>query len=414
MKLKSFFILLAVLFIAGCSLPENTIRKDTKTINITKQTARLIEAENDFGFELFQHVFSSETRYENIMVSPLSVSLALAMTYNGADGETKAAMGKALKIQGLTPQEINNSYFDLINSLKSLDPKVLLEIANAIFYRDDFEVESKFMSINKTYYDSEISALDFEAQLQALKTINGWVTEKTHDKIQSIIDRISPQQVMFLVNAIYFKGTWQKEFNEDRTKKLPFYLENGESVKTETMQRLDTLPYMSNDLFSAVKLPYGTENYNMYIFLPEKGKTLQEIAGKLNKDNWETWMKNFQLTERVDIKFPRFKYSYDVNLNDALTKMGMGIALSGAADFSGINKNRNLHIDFVKHKSFIEVNEEGTEAAAVTSVGVRMVSIGNSPKTIPFHVNRPFFYAITEKSTDAVLFMGTVKNPQLN
>jgi serpin B len=163
-----------------------------------------------------------------------------------------------------------------------------------------------------------------------------------------------------------------------------------------------------------VKLSYGTENYNMYIFLPEKGKTLQEIAGKLNKDNWETWMKNFQLTERVDIKFPRFKYSYDVNLNDALTKMGMGIALSGAADFSGINKNRNLHIDFVKHKSFIEVNEEGTEAAAVTSVGVRMVSIGNSPKTVPFHVNRPFFYAITEKNTDAVLFMGTVKNPQLN
>ena len=348
----------------------------------------------------------------HIMVSPLSVSLALAMTYNGADGETKTAMEKALKVYGLTPEEINNSYFDLVNALKSLDKKVLLEIANAIFYRNDFEVENEFISTNNYYYDAEVSALDFDRQQQALETINGWVAEKTHDKIPSILNEITPQQVMFLLNAIYFKGTWRQEFNEESTKKLPFYLENGESVETETMQRLDTLPYMSNDLFSAVELSYGKGNYNMYVFLPASGQRVNDIIDNLGKETWETWMESFQVTERVEIKFPRFKYEYKTKLNNALSKMGMGIAFTDAADFTGINKNGGLLIDFVKHKTFIEVNEEGTEAAAVTAVGMRLVSIGNGPDTVPFYVNRPFFYAITEKSTGAVLFMGTVKNPQ--
>jgi serpin B len=412
METKSFLILLAALFMAGCNLPGNSIEDDLEKINVTEKTARLIEAENDFGFELFQHVFETETEYENIMVSPLSVSLALAMTYNGADGETKTAMEKALKVYGLTPEEINNSYFDLVNALKSLDKKVLLEIANAIFYRNDFEVENEFISTNNYYYDAEVSALDFDRQQQALETINGWVAEKTHDKIPSILNEITPQQVMFLLNAIYFKGTWRQEFNEESTKKLPFYLENGESVETETMQRLDTLPYMSNDLFSAVELSYGKGNYNMYVFLPASGQRVNDIIDNLGKETWETWMESFQVTERVEIKFPRFKYEYKTKLNNALSKMGMGIAFTDAADFTGINKNGGLLIDFVKHKTFIEVNEEGTEAAAVTAVGMRLVSIGNGPDTVPFYVNRPFFYAITEKSTGAVLFMGTVKNPQ--
>ncbi|MGC9354267.1 MAG: serpin family protein, partial [Mariniphaga sp.] len=239
MKTKSVLILLTVLLFGGCNLPGNTEQED---LAVTEKTARLIETENQFGFELYQNVFASETEHENIMVSPLGVSLALAMTYNGADGETKTAMEKTLKVYGLTPEDINTSYRDLVNALKSLDPKVLLEIANAIFYRDDFEVENEFVSINKNYYDAEVSALDFGNEQQSLETINGWVAEKTHDKIESIIDRITRSHVMFLLNAIYFKGTWQKEFNEESTEQLPFYLENGESIQTEMMQRLDTLP----------------------------------------------------------------------------------------------------------------------------------------------------------------------------
>jgi serpin B len=410
MKIKSVSILLTAILLAGCNLPGNTPDED---LNVTEKTARLIEAENQFGFELYQNVFASETDYDNIMLSPLSVSLALAMTYNGADGETKTAMEKTLKVYGLTPEDINTSYRDLVQALKSLDPKVLLEIANAIFYRNDFQVENEFVSINKNYYDAEVSALDFGNEQQSLETINGWVAEKTHDKIESIIDRISRDHVMFLLNAIYFKGTWQKEFNEESTEKLPFYLENGENIQTEMMQRLDTLPFASNDLFNAIELNYGKGNYNMYVFLPENGRTLDELVNKLDKENWETWMESFQEVQSVDIKLPKFKYEYEIMLNDVLTEMGMGIAFTGAADFTGINRGGGLNIDYVKHKSFIEVNEEGTEAAAVTVVAIERTSVGG-PQKVPFVVNRPFLYAITEKSTGAVLFMGTVKNPLAN
>jgi len=410
MKTKLVLILLTVLLFAGCNLPGNTPDEE---LDVTEKTARLIDAENQFGFELYRHVFASETEYENIMVSPLSVSLALAMTYNGANGETKTAMKKTLKVYGLTPDDINTSYLDLVKALKSLDPKVLLEIANAIFYRDDFQVENEFVTINKYYYDAEVSALDFGNEQQSLETINGWVAEKTHDKIETIIDRISRDHVMFLLNAIYFKGTWQKEFNEESTEKLPFYLGNDENIQTEMMQRLDTLPYMKNDLFSAIELSYGKGNYNMYVFLPETGRTLEEIVNKLDKDNWETWMKSFQEVQSVDIKLPKLKYEYEITLNDVLTDMGMGIAFTGGADFTGINRNGELNIDYVKHKTFIEVNEEGTEAAAVTVVAIERTSVGG-PEKVPFFVNRPFMYAITEKSTSAVLFMGTVKNPNSN
>lgn len=407
---RLLFLLFAIIFLAGCNLagdePENEI-------NITEKTARLIEAENEFGFELFKNVYATETESENIMVSPLSVSLALAMTYNGANGETQKAMEETLKLYGLTPDEINTSYHKLIEALKSLDPKVLLEIANAIYYRDDFQIENEFVSINKNYYDADVSPLDFGNEQESLEIINGWVAEKTHNKIESIIDRITRDHVMFLLNAIYFKGTWQKEFNEESTEELPFYPGNGENIQTDMMQRLDTLPYTSNDLFSAVELSYGKGNYNMYVFLPEIGRTLEEIVNKLDKDNWKTWMESFHETQNVDIKFPTFKYKYEITLNDVLTEMGMGIAFSGAADFTGINRGGSLNIDYVKHKSFIEVNEEGTEAAAVTVVAIERTSAGG-PTKVPFIVNRPFLYAITEKDTGAILFMGTVKKPQKN
>jgi serine protease inhibitor len=412
MKIKSILLLFAVLLFAGCNLPGSNIDDE---IEVTEKTARLIEAENDFGFELFQNVYNYETEYENIMISPLSVSLALAMTYNGADGETKTAMENTLKVNDLTPEEINESYQYLVEALKDLDPEVILEIANAIFYREDFEVENEFINTNEYYYDAKIEALDFGAQKEAVDIINGWVDKHTNHKIESILNRITPEQVMFLLNAIYFKGPWQKEFNEESTEELPFYLENSSTIRTETMQRLDTLPYMSyNNLFSAVKFSYGSKgSYNMFVFLPEEGRELQEIVDMLNKDNWETWMESFHETKSVDIRFPRFKYEYDITMNNVLTEMGMGIAFTGAADFTGINRKGNLFIDFVKHKSFIEVNEEGTEAAAVTVVAVALTAMPQQQK-VPFYVNRPFLYAITEKSTGAILFMGTVKNPGLN
>ncbi len=410
MKTIAIVILISSILLDGCIIPDNNPVENE--LQVTEKTAQLIRAENDFGFELYKHVFATEKKYENIMVSPLSVGLALAMTYNGANGETKEAMEKTLNVFGLTPQEINTSYRDLVSALKSLDPKVLLEIANAIFYRNDFHVEQPFIDLNQSFYNAEVAPLDFSNQQEALNIINGWVADKTHDKIESIINQINRNHVMFLLNAIYFKGTWQKEFNDENTKSLSFYTDDDSSIPVETMQRMDTLPYMANDLFSAIELPYGAGDFSMYVFLPEAGHALEEIVNKLDKEIWEHWMKSFQVTQGVDIKLPRFKYEYEIMLNDVLTTMGMGIAFTGAADFTGINKLGDLLIDYVKHKSFIEVNEEGTEAAAVTIVAIERTSAG--PEKVPFYVNRPFMYAITEKQTGAILFLGTVKNPSLN
>lgn len=406
MKTFTLFTLTAVLMMSSaCNLNDP---EDTSGIRLTEKAAQLVDAGNQFGFDLFQKTYANETDANNIMVSPVSVALALAMTYNGAETSTKEAMEKALRLQGLSRQEINESYQALIKGLQSIDPKVILEIANAIYYRQGFEVEPNFVNLNQKFYDAEISALDFSSP-SAVQTINDWVNGKTHGKIPTILDQITPMQVMFLLNAIYFKGTWAKEFNPKSTEEQPFYVQPGQPVQTKMMHRLDTLDYATTEDFSAIRLPYGKGNYNMYVFLPSEGKTPGDIVTKLNKQSWNDWMKSFRLTQTVDIMLPKFKYPYEIMLNDVLTDMGMGIAFTGAADFSGINRFGDLLIDYVKHKTFIDVNEEGTEAAAVTIVAIERTSVG--PTKTYFHVNKPFMYAITEKSTGAVMFIGTVKHP---
>lgn len=175
------------------------------------------------------------------------------------------------------------------------------------------------------------------------------------------------------------------------------------------MQLTDTVSYTSNDLFSAIRLPYGKGSYNMHIFLPNQGKTLSDISGALHPETWKSWMKEFGPAQKVEIKLPRFKYKYEIKLNDVLTTMGMGVAFTGMADFTGINRGGGLNIDYVKNKTFIEVNEEGTEAAAVTVVAIERTSVG--PEKPQFIANRPFMYAITEEKTGAILFMGTMKDP---
>lgn len=407
MKIFAIITLTVILMMSSsCNLDDP---EDTSGIPLTEKAAQLIDAGNQFGFDLFQKTYAYETDADNIMVSPVSVALALAMTYNGAETATKEAMEKTLRIQGLSRQEINESYQALIKGLQSIDPKVILEIANAIYYRQGFEVEPNFVSTNQKYYEAEISALDFSSP-SAVQTINDWVNGKTHGKIPTILDQITPSQVMFLLNAIYFKGTWAKEFNPKSTEEQPFNVQPGQPVQTMMMHRLDTLDYATAEDFSAIRLPYGKGNYNMYVFLPAEGKTPADIVKNLNKQNWNEWMKSFRLTQTVDIMLPKFKYPYEIKLNDVLTDMGMGIAFTGAADFSGINRFGDLLIDYVKHKTFIDVNEEGTEAAAVTIVAIDRTSAG--PSKTYFHVNRPFMYAITEKSTGAVLFIGTVSHPE--
>lgn len=383
---------------------------ENKIIDLDEKSAQLIEADNVFGLEMFQKV-REESDEENIMISPLSISVALAMAYNGADGDTKTEMEKALKLNGLTTDEINASYKMLIGELQSLDEDVIFEIANAIFYADIFNVKSGFLETNKNVYDAKVESLDFSSP-SAVNTINNWVADKTNDKITQIIDQLSPYDRMVLLNAIYFNGIWSNKFDEEGTHELNFHKSDGATIEIPMMNKLEKLEYTSNNLFKAIKMPYGNGQYNMVVFLPADENNSQDVIDEFSASNWKKWMDEFEMTDRVNITMPRFKFAFESGLNDILKKMGMQKAfMADLADFSKIT-DENLYISSVKHKSFIDVNETGTEAAAVTSVTFTTTSAGNEPTMVPFFVDKPFVFAITENDTDAILFIGELQNPE--
>lgn len=406
--MTTILILVMVLFFTSC---EKTEIDPQKKITVTEKSAKLIEADNAFGLELFREIAESEKQADNLMVSPLSVSLALAMTYNGAQGDTKTAMEKTLKLYGLTPDEINQTYQKLIQELKSVDKDVIFEIADAIFYRKGFSVEDNFISLNKTYYNADVTPLDFSSP-NAVKTINDWVADKTHDKIPTIINQITPQQVMILLNAIYFNGLWTNKFDKNGTHNLPFNLEPGGSIEVPMMKQENKIDYTTNSLFSAIRLPYGTGQYSMVVLLPGQNKSGDDILNQLTLSNWKEWMDDFELRDHVVVTMPRFKFAYEADLNKVLSGMGMEIAFKPSqANFKGISNQQDLYIDKVKHKTYIDVNESGTEAAAVTAVIVGVTSFDPTPK-IYFTVDKPFLFAITEKDTGAILFIGVVAKPE--
>jgi len=383
-----------------------------KTINLDEKSAQLIEADNTFGLEIFQKIRENSAE-ENVMISPLSISVALAMAYNGADNATKTEMEKTLKLFGLTPEEINASYKQLIEALQSVDEKVVFELANAIFYKNGFAVKPDFLNINRNNYDAEVSSLDFNSP-SAVETINNWVATKTHDKILSIIDQLNPDDRMVLLNAVYFNGIWTTEFEKEGTKLHNFTKNNGESIEVPMMNKEDKLEYISNSLFKAVKLPYGKGQYNMIVMLPAEDKNSQNIIDALSADNLTKWENEFKTEDHVVVTMPRFKFSFETSLNEVLNEMGMQKAFSGQADFSKITDQEDLFISSVRHKSFIDVNENGTEAAAVTSITFTTTSAGpgDTVQKIYFTVDKPFVFAITEKDTGAILFMGEVQNPE--
>jgi len=408
-KLLSISLLTVALF--ACN--KGTDDPGIKDITIDAKSEKLVEADNEFGLDLFKKVYDDPETPGNFMISPLSVSLALSMAYNGANTETKEEMKEAMRLDGLTPEEINNAYKSLVEALTSADDKVMMEVANSIWYRNNYSVQQSFLDINKNYYDAEVNAADFNNP-ETVDLINGWVSDKTHEKIPEIIKAIPSDAVMYLINAIYFNGTWTKEFNPESTQEFSFENEKGNYVVAELMGRKDSLNYFSNETFSAIELPYGKGNFNMMVMLPNYDKSVGEVIGQLSPSNWEKWQKAFVHTNSVDIRLPKYKIEFEIMLNDILKSMGMQQAFTTSADFSGINPARDLYISMVKHKTFVEVDEEGTEAAAVTIIGFTNTSVNPvGPQWIPFYCTRPFLFAITEKETGAILFMGKVGDPTL-
>ena len=364
--------------------------------------ASVASANTKFGFNLLTALREGEP-VENIFISPLSISIALTMTYNGAVGETERAMAEVLGIEELDRNAVNRSNATLRESLGNRGPKVEISIANSIWGRQGVVFNPDFLERNREFFEAEITALDFSAP-QALERINGWVDTNTNGKIKKIVQTIHPRTLIFLINAIYFKGSWQEEFNKSKTREDIFFLSDGSEKRVPMMRREAAYPYFRGEHFEAASLPYGDGDVSMYIFLPNHDSNLNEFLGGLNAENWASWISQFSVVrEDSSMILPRFKLEYEVKLNDTLKAMGMEIAFNSGADFSGMGPS--LFISEVRHKTFVEVNEEGTEAAAATVV----VGIESAPPI--FRVDRPFFFAIYDNRTKTILFMGIVWEP---
>lgn len=383
-----------------------------KQVNLTEKQKSLINTSNAFGFDFFKKAIAISGSETNMMVSPLSVSMALGMTRNGAATSTLEAMTNTLGFDGINDTEINESYKYIIETFTALDPKVKLQIANSIWYHNSFSVLQPFILTNQNYFNAEVTSMDF-SKPTAADIINAWVNEKTNTLIPEIIDQIPGDAVMYLVNAVYFKGQWKYQFEKDKTEQKSFHLYNGTELQVASMIQHETHPFYQGEGFTAIELPYNQGNYVMSILLPDAGKTVDDVISQLSQENWNTWSTQFANRD-IQLQLPKFKYKYEERqMNPILSDMGMGVAFdSDNADFTRINANGGLYISRILHKTFIETNEEGTEAAAVTAVEVGVTSVGPD-QTYYFTINRPFVYFIQEKSTGTILFIGTVMNPDL-
>jgi len=392
-------LIIGGILIISCRLMKNEVPFEPTPIE-----KELIDAFNKFGIKLFKEINEIETEESNIFISPLSVSMALGMAYNGARDSTERAMRNVLEFGELSRMEINESYRHLYDVLTGLDESVIFEIANSIWYERSFNVKDSFIGINRKYFDAEVSALDF-SDPSSVDIINNWVKEKTHNKIERIVDRISPDEVMFLINAIYFKGIWTYKFDEDATQEGYFYLQDGGRRLCEFMEQTIPCDYFENDEFQAVSLPYGRELFRMMIILPKPGIELDAIISSFTMDEWVTWIEEFKECS-VNVIIPKFKFKYENRLDSVLTNLGMGIAFTPEADFSGISE-ANPRISRVLHKTFVQVDEEGTEAAAVTAV---VFTVG-SPSGIIFRADHPFLFVIYESYSNTILFIGKLVDP---
>ncbi|MGH7457646.1 MAG: serpin family protein, partial [Longimicrobiaceae bacterium] len=370
---------------------------------LTAAEQEVVAASNSFAFDLFREL-SSEQPDSNVFISPLSASMALGMTLNGARGETFDAMRSTLGFDGLSQSEINASYRSLIDLLRGLDPKVEMLIGNSIWYRDTFPFEQAFFDTTETYFDAEVAGLDF-TDPASVDVINAWVNESTEGKIEDIVEApLPPDVVMYLINAIYFKGDWTDQFSKDRTHDAPFTTSDGGTVTVKLMHRPEAeLQHVATAEYEAVDLSYGRGAFAMTVVLPAPDGNVNDLIRTLDAESWSEIANAFE-ERTLDLYLPRFRLEYEKSFNDALEALGMGIAFGPEQDFTGMSP-ANPFISEVFQKTYVNVNEEGTTAAAVTKVSM------NESAPPSFRADRPFIFAIRERFSGAILFIGKMEEP---
>ena len=379
------------------------------------QTEAYVKTINEFSFNFFEQLYQNPSMEDNLFYSPYSVFTALAMTYEGAKKTTASEMAEVLNIQ-----QDNESFHSYVHSLYThlnKDSEYTISTANALWIRENYQILNTYLDTVETYYQATSQRVDFSKPAQAAEIINQWVENNTNNLIQ---DLISPSDInpelcrLILTNAIYFNGTWQVQFDEANTTDREFELPSGENTTVSTMTLTgteDRFNYTETEELQLLELPYAGNEISMIIGLPKEGVPLSTVINDLNETKYNAWFDSME-KEEVDIYLPKFKIETPVlNLNQHLQNLGIQKAFTTGADFSGITGNKDLHISDVLHKAYIDVNEEGTEAAAATAVIMRLTSNGGTSSRITFDCNHPFFFMLQHKETGTILFMGTVEHP---
>ena len=380
--------------------------KERKDMVLSRAEEQMKEEGTEFAFRFFKQVNQTEMNEPNWMVSPLSASLALGMLSNGAEGNTLTEMKNALGFTNSTLEEMNLYNQKLTGELLQLDYTTTLGIANSIWIQKGFKVYNPFVKVNKRMYKAKVSNLDFSSP-KAPGVINDWCSDHTNRCIKDVVKMIPASARMYLLNALYFKGMWKEKFDEKQTELKEFYNADGSKSMVHTMQQTKSFLYTSGDNFSMAEFPYGNEAFSMVVILPDEGRKLDDVMDNLTFESW--YELNQQLSrKKLEVSFPRFEVKYKKDLVDDMKALGMKDAFTGDANFSAISSSP-LYVGLLEQYTYIKVDEQGTEAAAVTVVGLmRNAAPSSVPSVIPFTVNRPFAYIIKEKSTGAILFMGKV------
>jgi len=411
MKILPFLFITAFIVTTACeSNSESDPTTDQGNITLNSVDVKLIESGNTFTFNIFQEL---EKKYseENIFFSPMSMTVALAMALNGAEGDTKDEIKEVIDYGSYSDLEINESYKKISDYIQNLDENVQLSIANSAWYNQEWTLLSDYNTILTNYYNAEIQGVDFTDNF-TVEIINNWIEEKTEDKIQNMLSSLNEETVLVLVNAIYFLGTWQYEFDKELTEVGYFTGLNNKEISCSFMQsgKIKT-KYIADSEKQVVAIPYGEGNFEMVIYMPENSDQIATILSNLSSNGLDNLLAN-ATEDSVTVYLPKFKIETQTfSLSSALQNMGMKQAFTSDADFSNIFGKSNIYISDILHKAYIDVNEEGTEAAAATVILVDYALGGGGEVSPVIYLNKPFLFFIRESTTSQILFAGKLITP---
>lgn len=380
------------------------------TIQMTAEQKAMVEKSNDFSFNLFREVYrqhqTESQGQKSMFFSPMGATFMMGMLAEGSEGETQREILKTMCLDEATAREVSQMCEVLIDDVPEADRQVTLKIANAIYTNKGYNLKKEFKECMDEYYDADIRSLDF-SKTESLNAINNWAKDKTNGKIQKVIDRLSSEAVAYILNSIYFNAKWTNQFDREDTKTETFMTEGGEAHQTEMMNNNAIVACAANDVMSMVCLPYGSGTvWNMYVMLPNEGKTVDDVLGSLNTESWMNVCKGLK-NMRLNLKMPKYSTDNIIDMKTALAAIGMTKAFSPNAEFGKITDSKNMYISSMAQRAQINVTEEGTEMVAVSTGDLSTLGggadiFGNGE----FFANRPFVYIVAENNTGAIFFAG--------